>query len=199
MEAYMSMITPYGCNFVIRNWGACAGGLISISQMNALFSLLGTAFGGDGRTSFGLPDLRGRAAIGFGTPLPPLSPHALGQRGGLEGVTLNSAQLPSHHHGVNLAGATAGGDAYLPVSADPGSVTDPDGAYLGVTGGTVRPYAPSLSTPPGAMGPIPIPAQAVQVNGMTQNAGGSAPVYTESPYQAVNYQICMYGLYPSRS
>jgi microcystin-dependent protein len=78
MEAYMSMITPYGCNFVIRSWGACAGGLISISQMSALFSLLGTAFGGDGRTSFGLPDLRGRAAIGFGTPLAAAQPACAG-------------------------------------------------------------------------------------------------------------------------
>ena len=83
MEAFMSMITPYGCNFVIRNWGACWGGLISIAQYNALFSLLGTNFGGNGRTSFGLPDLRGRSPAGYGNG-PGLNNMILGQKGGVD-------------------------------------------------------------------------------------------------------------------
>ena len=128
--------------------------------MSAPFSPLGIASGGDGRTSCGLPDPRGRAAIGFGT-------HVLGRRGGLEGVTLNSMQLPSHTYSVNLSGSTLPGDAYLPGSTEPGSVTDPDGAYLGATGGRFGPMPGVFQTQPGRWG--------------------------RSPYQAVNYQFCMIG------
>ncbi|WP_306014823.1 phage tail protein [Oceanicaulis sp. MMSF_3324] len=198
MEAFMSMITPYGCNFVIRNWGACWGGLISIAQYNALFSLLGTNFGGDGRTSFGLPDLRGRSPAGYGNG-PGLNNMILGQKGGQEYSTITTINLPPHSHTFNVSGATDPASTELPVSTDPAIGSDPDGNYLGTTSGSVRPYSSTLSSPPGTMGPIPLPGQNFAVSGTTYNTGGGQSLYVQSPYQALNYQICMYGIYPSRS
>ncbi|MED5550352.1 MAG: tail fiber protein [Pseudomonadota bacterium] len=198
MEAYMSMITPYGCNFVIRSWGQCAGGLIAISQNDALFSLLGTNFGGDGRTTFGLPDLRGRAAISWGQG-PGLSFHNIGAKGGTEQVTLTQSQMPMHNHSLFITTATQPGATSLPVTTGGGDASTPDGNYMAATSSTNRIYGSTLSSPPGEMGPIPLPSQQVSVQGSTMNTGGSQPVYTESPYQAVNYQICMYGIYPSRA
>lgn len=199
MEAFMSMITAYGCNFVIRSWGGCSGGLLAISQNSALFSLLGTQFGGDGRTSFGLPDLRGRSPVSFGTG-PGLMPVAMGQKGGQDEVTLSSLNLPSHHHGVALTGQTAAATANLVVSTDSANQGNPDGNYLGQGAGPVAPYTATLSSPPGLQNNVvEIPAQQVQVNGNTGTTGNNIPVNVQSPYQGVNYQICMYGIYPSRS
>jgi len=96
----------FGFNFAPRGWTKCEGQLLSISENTALFSLLGTAFGGDGRTTFGLPDLRGRCAIGDGNG-PGLTPRVLGARGGQETVTLNPTQIPSHTHQLHAAAEAA--------------------------------------------------------------------------------------------
>lgn len=199
MEAFMSMITAFGCNFTIRNWAYCGGALVAINQNTAMFSLLGTAFGGDGRTTFGLPDLRGRSPSNYGTG-PGLTPVTLGQKGGVEDVVLTSLNLPSHFHTVNITGSTMAASADLIVSTDNASVQDPDGAYLGTGVGPTRPYASTLSSPAGTMSDVVnMPAQPVQISGNTGSAGANTEVYTRSPYQGVNYQICMFGIYPSRN
>jgi microcystin-dependent protein len=199
MDAFISMITAFGCNFTIRNWGACNGGLIAISQNTALFSLLGTSFGGNGQTTFGLPDLQGRSPVGEGQG-PGLSFISLGEKGGREDVTLNQLNLPAHNHAVSLTGQAGPATGSLTVSTEAASTGDPDGNYLGQGGGPVTPYTPTLSSPPGLQaGVIDVPAQQVQVNGQTNSAGASQPFNIRNPYQAVNYQICMYGIYPSRS
>lgn len=87
----------FGFNFAPRSWAFCDGQLLPISQNTALFSLLGTTYGGDGRTTFALPDLRGRVPLHEGTG-PGLSSYLLGQKGGLENVTLTTAQIPAHTH-----------------------------------------------------------------------------------------------------
>jgi microcystin-dependent protein len=199
MEAYMSMITAFGCTFVIKNWGACAGALVPISQNNALFALLGTQFGGDGRTTFGLPDLRGRSPVnhGAGTGLDPVT---IGQKGGLEYVTLTSANLPAHYHSVSLTGTTTAATGDLVVSTENASENDPSGNYLATTASSRRIYTDTLSTPPGAQQDVvTIPAQPVSVTGNTGSTGNSIETYTRSPYQGVNYQICMVGLFPPRN
>lgn len=198
MEAYMSLISAFGCNFVIQNWGACSGGLVAISQNNALFALLGTTYGGNGTVTFGLPDLRGRAPISYGQGSG-LSNRVLGQIGGLEHTTLLSLNLPVHAHSVSIAANTQAGETALPVSNDTAGQNAADGNFLATTLGANRVYADTLSSPAGTMGPIGIPASPVMVQGMTGVSGNNTPVPTQSPYQAVNYQICMYGIFPSRA
>jgi microcystin-dependent protein len=199
MEAYLSMITAYGCNFVIRNWGVCNGGLIAISQNNALYALLGTNFGGDGRTTFALPDLRGRSPVGEGQG-PGLSLIRLGEKAGREDVTLTQTNLPSHFHGVALTGQAGPVSGDLKVSGDSANTGDPDGNYLGVGAGPIQAFTTSLSSPPGAQPDVvEIPAQPVQVTGQTNVSGGSQPFNIRNPYLGLNYQICMYGLFPPRN
>ena len=104
-DPYLGEIGLFAGYYTPRNWELCDGQLLQISQNTALFSLLGTTYGGDGQTTFGLPDLRGRAAIHAGTG-PGLSNRRLGQKGGAEQVTLTQAQMPSHNHTLSLGGAT---------------------------------------------------------------------------------------------
>lgn len=198
MEAYISMISAFGCNFVIQNWGSCSGAILPIAQNTALFSLLGTVYGGDGRVTYGLPDLRARAPVSWGHG-PGLSFKPLGSADGVEQVRLTASEMPVHDHLVAMTGQTVADATALPVSADAATLTDPDSGYLATTGGTLRPYAATLSDPAGSMGPVVVPPQSVALSGNTDNTGAAEPIYTRSPYQAVNYQICMYGIFPSRS
>jgi len=100
MEGFIGEIIMFGGNFAPRFWAFCNGQLLAIAQNQALFSILGTTYGGDGRTTFGLPDLRGRAAMHTGQG-PGLTSRQLGQRGGTEANTLTVSQIPSHTHQLN--------------------------------------------------------------------------------------------------
>src|SRR5215472_3870294 len=99
-QPFLSQIEAFPFNFAPKGWALCAGQLLPINQNQALFSLLGTTFGGDGRTNFALPDLRGRLANGFGQGTG-LSNYTLGQRGGEETHTLTVTETPAHNHSVN--------------------------------------------------------------------------------------------------
>lgn len=101
MQPFLGQIQAFGFNFSPRGWAFCNGQLLPISQNTALFSLLGTIYGGDGRTTFALPDLRGRGPIHYGRGAG-LSNYRIGQRGGVERVTLNTNQIPSHSHTANV-------------------------------------------------------------------------------------------------
>ncbi|MDX1463305.1 MAG: tail fiber protein [Marinirhabdus sp.] len=114
MEPFLGQIQAFGFNFAPRGWAKCEGQLLSISQYTALFSLLGTTFGGDGRTTFGLPDLRGRSIVGMGSG-PGLDTITWGEKGGNYQHTLTQAEMPAHTHniGVNIAA----GDESNPVGS----------------------------------------------------------------------------------
>lgn len=107
MEPFLGQIMLVGFNFAPRGWAFCNGQLLPISTYSALFSLLGTEFGGDGRTTFGLPDLRGRVAVGMGQGNG-LSNYRIGQMGGAEAVTLTAGELPPHSHTFAVSGDAAG-------------------------------------------------------------------------------------------
>src|SRR6185295_12464655 len=111
-EPFIGMIVMFAGNFAPRNWAFCNGQLLSIAQNTALFSILGTTYGGDGRTTFALPDLRGRVPIHPGQG-PGTSNYSLGQQGGVENVTVTQNQLPAHSHGVNAV--AQGGNQASPV------------------------------------------------------------------------------------
>lgn len=174
-------IRMFGGNFAPRTWALCQGQLLPISQNSALFSILGTTYGGDGRTTFALPDLRGRCAIGQGNG-PGLSDRRLGAKGGTETNTLNTTQLPAHTH-------SASGTVELQAKNGAGDESNPGGGFLATANSDMFSDGTGLNA---TMGSNP-------VNVTVGNTGNNQPVNNMQPYLAVNYIICLQGVYPSRS
>ncbi|MCC3155387.1 tail fiber protein [Hymenobacter sp. BT770] len=179
VDPLLGEIMLCGFNFEVEGYFFCDGRLLPIRQYTALYALLGTTYGGDGTTTFALPDLRGRLPMGQG-PGPGLSPHSIGERAGNENVTLTTAQMPAHNHPLGVSGnpattATAAGN--FPAAAS-GQTNGGEGLQLnsfGTTGGQLA-------------------------NGATiGNTGGSQPHSVMNPYLALNFQIAYQGYFPSRA
>lgn len=182
MEPMLGQIQAFGFNFAPRGWMQCAGQLLPIAQWQALFSLLGTTYGGDGRTTFALPDLRGRASLGMGHG-PGLSDVRIGEAGGRETVTLTTNELPAHSHPVSMDLKS-----HQPASGSAGAVNSP-----APTAGPAKisdGYSTSLETT--------LAAGAVTGNITTSNTGGSRPVDIRTPYLGLNWCIAVQGIFPSR-
>jgi len=179
MDPFVGEIRAIGFNFAPRGWALCQGQLVSISQNTALFSLLGTQYGGDGRTTFALPDLRGRAVVQTGQG-PGLSSYVQGQISGTENVTLLTTQMPAHIHATTTA--------TLPTnSGATGSTGNPSGAYLAIAPTTQ--YGEEYST---------LAMAANSVTGTTSIAGGGVAHSNMMPYLAMYYIICLSGVFPQR-
>jgi microcystin-dependent protein len=172
-EPFLGEIRVLGFQFTPRGWAGCDGQLLSIAQNSALFSLLGTTYGGDGRTTFALPDLRGRTPIHQGQGQG-LSPYSMGQNGGSESHTLTANEMPQHSHA--LAATNAGGNQQSPQGTF--IATDAAGNTAGF----------SSSAPTVAMHPASITA-----------TGGSQPHNNLQPYLTVNFCIALQGIFPSRN
>lgn len=177
-EAYLGEVKLFGTNWCPRGFAAANGQLLAISQNTALFSLLGTVYGGDGRTTFALPDLRGRVPISYGRG-PGLSMYSIGERGGSEQHTLNVSQMPSHNHTALLRGESQ-------TIADSGNIS---GNVLART--TSQIY--SDESVPNASAALHADSIAVG------NTGGSQSFSIVQPYLAMNYCIATQGIYPSRN
>ncbi len=177
-DPFTGEIRMVGFNFPPRSWAFCDGQLLAISQNTALFSLFGTTFGGDGRTSFGLPDLRGRVPIHVGTGAG-LNPVSWGQRKGVETVSLTVDQIPSHTHNVQANSADA--DSLTP------SNTMLARAKSGVSGGNDVPFYRPLDT------------VVNMATGAVTNTGGSQSHYNWQPSLVISFCVCLYGIYPSRN
>lgn len=170
-EAFIGEIRMFAGNFPPRDWAFCNGQILSIAQNTALFSLLGTTYGGNGQTTFALPDLRGRVVMHPGTG-PGLTPRVQGEIGGTETNTLSILHLPAHSHSVNAS--TAEGDQNLPTNSIPGNTKSLDKEYVSTSANTTM--SPSM----------------IGVTGQGQ------PVNNMQPFGTVNYIICLYGIYPPR-
>ena len=184
-EPFIGEIRFFGGNFAPRGWALCDGQLLAISQNSALFSILGTTYGGDGRTTFALPDMRGRGPLhpGNGSGL---SSFRLGQRGGRETVTLNQNQLPSHTH--------SGSSSLLVSVEDANTIVPQAGNALAVQKIPLQNDAGSAGFTTTAP-TIPIAGGSVSLN----NTGGSQAFDIRSPYETVNCIIALQGLFPSRN
>lgn len=178
-EPFLGEIRMFGGNFAPRGWALCNGQLLSIAQNTALFSILGTTYGGNGQTTFALPNLQGRVPMHWGAG-PGLTPRTLGETGGTENVTLLLTQIPQHNHPVNAA-ATA--TSASPAGAVPATVAPPRGSG----GAAQNAYA---AAPDGAT---------VMNNGMVGQAGGSQPHANIQPFQCVTFIIALEGIFPSRN
>lgn len=181
VDPLLGEIMMFAGNFAPRGWAFCDGQLLAIAQNEALFALLGTIYGGDGRSSFGLPDLRGRAPIHAGNG-PGLSSYRIGQRGGAETTTLTSAHLPSHSHALR-------GSTKEAIQAHPLEAALPTGP-TNSRGRTTPLYATHQANEP--------PTENMHTASIG-NTGGSQPFNNIMPYLTVNFCIALQGTFPSRS
>ena len=173
-DAYIGEIRMFAGNFAPKGWALCDGQLLPISQNQALFALLGTTYGGDGQTTFALPDLRGRMPLHEGTG-PGLTPRTLGESGGAEQVTLTLSQIPAHTHV-----ATVSADSTV------GATDQPKGALPARNASATPQYGTQANVQMG---------NAVQV----ASAGGGQAHSIMSPFTAVNFIIALQGIFPSRN
>ena len=179
----MGVIKLFGGNFVPQNYLMCDGSLLSISQNSALYSILGTYYGGDGVNTFALPDLRGVVAVGAGRAKTG-TVYTEGEVNGTENVTLTIANLPAHTHNGSVVVNSANSDLNAPVA----------GAALGVPGTlSGRDFIPSLgyvnSTPNVVLSNASV---------VTTPTGSNIPIPNMQPYLVLNYIICVNGIYPPR-
>ena len=174
---FIGQITPYAFSFPPRGWALCNGQLLAINQNAALFSLLGTQYGGNGTTNFALPDLRGRAGVNQGQGSG-LSNYVIGQVSGVENVTLLSTQMPQHTH--TWAASTALGDQPSPAADFLSGGKIPNGTPI-----------PSYAAPGGAT--VPLAAA------MLGSIGNNTAHPNMQPYLVVNFCIALQGIFPSRN
>jgi microcystin-dependent protein len=172
-ESYVGEIRPFAGNFAPAGWAMCDGSLLSISENQVLFTLIGTTYGGNGQTTFGLPDLRGRALIHQGTA-PGLSSYTIGEQLGAETVSVSVGQMAGHIH--SFAGTTTGGNASAP-AATVGLAATPTGFPIYEATGT----------------PVALSTRAVAMT------GGSQPHNNRQPFLAITYIISLFGIYPTRA
>jgi microcystin-dependent protein len=173
MEPYLGQITIFGFGFPPRGWAQCDGQILPIAQNQSLYSILGTTYGGDGRTSFGLPDFRGRL------PMQTDSANPLGRKDGLESVPLTMTQMGQHEHGLRGSTNTAG--------------AGPSGKVLGTNSSSGR----------GSVAAYAVPASQANLQLLESSAigveGAGAPHSNMQPSLALNFCIALQGLYPPRN
>ncbi|GAA4712467.1 phage tail protein [Brevibacillus fulvus] len=167
MEPYVGEIRMFAGNFAPVGWAICDGSLLAIAEYSELFALIGTTYGGDGQTSFALPDLRGRLPVHQGENPETQTVHLLGEMGGTEQVTLTVAQLPAHTH--------------QPVAASPASQTSPEGAFWAAGPNFFTTEAPNAEMDPAAI----------------SSFGGNQPHDNIMPYGTVSFIIALFGIFPT--
>ena len=203
MEGTIGEIRMFAANFAPYDWALCNGQLMNISSSTALYAIVGTYFGGDGRTTFNLPNFQSRAMVGVGQS-PGLTDYQLGDVTGSENVTLTISQMSVHNHAASCApGSGSAGTVAVSAVNGVGGVDNPGGALIGQdTGNALMSYATAGAGPlvPLAPGSIQVTAASgPQITGITlQNAGGNLPHTNIQPSLALNYIICVNGVFPAR-
>lgn len=187
MEEFIGVVKLFAGNFAPRGWMLCNGQIIGIAQNTALFSILGTTYGGNGQTTFALPDLRGRTAVGWGQG-PGLSNYVLGQVSGTENVSILTSNMPAHNH-------VATSTLTLNASNTAATVTTPVAGNSLAVGKDINTDAVSMYT---ASTPN-IPLSGGSVATTTALNGGNIPVSILQPTLALTYIICTEGIFPSRN
>jgi microcystin-dependent protein len=182
MEVFIGTIQPFAFNFAPRNWALCNGQIISIAQNSTMFALLGTTYGGNGQSTFGLPNLQGRMPIGMGQG-PGLPDYSIGEAAGSPSTVLTSNQMPAHTHAMQVQVAST--------PSNPAVTPSATNQFLGASsaGGPLAAaiWSDELSSPTNMGG-----AQAGP-------AGGNQPMDIMNPYLALNFSIAILGLFPSRN
>jgi|GEM_PF-1632540 len=202
-DTLIGEICTFGFNFAPAGFAFCAGQVVAISQQTSLFSLLGTWFGGNGRTTFGYPNMTSRTPVGFNMGGGfGLTPYNMGTYGGFEHITLSTSQMPQHSHTAVFtpSGGTGASGTMKVLDAGGSSSTPTAGSWI--AGGNANAFAATK---------LPF-ATEVEIAGLTitgggggggvvtvDNAGGSTSHENRQPFQAINFSICEDGIYPSRN
>jgi microcystin-dependent protein len=207
-DVMTSMIVPMGCQFAPAYSQFCNGQLLNINQFQALYSLIGTNFGGDGRSSLGMPELRGRSPVGYGTG-PGLVGLELGQKIGNQYNSLNLNQLPEHTHNAVLTDPQAAADIAVQsrfnVTSGTGSTNTAEGNFLATAKSGIAAVTSGYATSADTSLNDNAISTAAQLTNLqlsakvaVSSAGNSAQFSIQSPVQAVNYVIVTDGIYPTR-
>ncbi|NIJ44045.1 microcystin-dependent protein [Wenyingzhuangia heitensis] len=200
MEPFIGQIMMFGGNFAPKYWAFCDGQILSISDHQALYSLLGNAYGGDGRTTFALPDLRGRVTVHPGSG-PGLTTKKLGQSDGLEATVININNMPNHSHNASFTQTSGEVSAVgsIPVNNEDGNAdsSDPSSGVFAYASGDMYTSEPANANNPGN---ISVTGSAkVTGNVVVDPQGNQEPFNNMQPFLAINYIIALEGIYPSRS
>jgi microcystin-dependent protein len=195
MDQIIGQIQAFGFNFTPRGWAFCDGQLLSIAQNTALFSLLGTTFGGNGTTTFSLPDLRGRTIVHPGAGLG-LTPVVYGEVGGAQSTSILQNNMPMHVHA--LANGTGPGQAAVTTTVGTadnagGNISDNGANSLGTGGSFPEIYSEGAATTD------KIGSVTSSISGSTAMAGGSIPLDIRNPYLGIYTSIALVGMFPSRN
>ena len=178
MDGTLAEIRMFAGNFAPRGWMLCNGQLLPISQWTAVFALVGTIYGGNGQTTFGVPDFRGRLAIGTGSG-PGLPAMTVGEMAGTPTTTLTTNNLPAHNHQVT-------GNINISANNDTQNSTDPTGRRLAAAAAYTNQAAELVNMQP------------LGINLPTTIAGSNQPFSIEQPYTGMNFIFCVEGVFPSR-
>lgn len=189
---YLGTVLLWAPTFAPKSWAYCAGQLISISQNQALFALIGTTYGGNGVQTFALPDLRSRVPVGGGMGAGPgLSDYSLGEMGGISNVMLLVTNMPFHNHSASTLETVASAAPAETSSPATGQLLASPNTQVGINTAATKAYAaPAGSAVPMALG---------TVTGMTAPTGGAQPFNNDQPYLGVGYIICLEGIFPPQS
>lgn len=186
-------IQIFGFNFAPYGWAQCYGQLMNINQNTALFSLLGTYYGGNGTSTFGLPDFRGRVAIGQGQG-PGLTDRVMGEDGGTETVTLNILQIPPHTHAITGVAVNMMASSQPATQPNPTSTVNTLAAFndpaVSAINNAYNNIAPDVTLNTGA---------AAGISGTIGITGTNLPFSTMQPTLGLNYCIALYGQFPMRN
>ena len=181
-EPFIGEVKLLAFDFAPKSYMLCSGQILSIASNTALFALLGTTYGGNGQTTFALPDLRGRMPIGQGTG-PGLPSHSMGEMAGTTSVTLLSSNLPAHIHTMNNVSVK------IKASNDQADENAAAGLFPGLASALVYTASPTPNVYTGG----------TQVTGTTDITGSNMPFSIMNPYLVMNYSIAVYGIFPSRN
>lgn len=192
-EPFIGQISMFAGNFAPRGWAFCNGQLLSVSQHTALFSILGTTYGGNGQTTFALPDFRGRGPVHIGQGSD-TSTYMLGEAGGVESVTLTISQMPAHSHLVTKAGSGS-----LQVAGTGSNASTTPSATNNILGASAAGGSPSAAIWSDELNDPVSLANPINAHFIAEPAGGSQPFSIRNPYLGMNFIIALEGLYPTRN
>ncbi|WP_141064918.1 phage tail protein [Pseudomonas lactucae] len=194
MEVFIGTIQPFAFNFAPRDWALCAGQTLSVSQYQTLFALIGITYGGNGSTTFMLPNLQGRLPVGQGGGLG-LTPRVIGEVAGTESVTATLANLPAHTHGI--AALTASTSVQLTNAAsNPVNTPTATNSFIGASG--TGPGSASIYSDQQGASPVPLKGVSTTLTGTIDPAGQGQPMGSMNPFLVINFSIALSGYFPSR-